>query len=323
MKNNVNLATVTDVTSTYAGEFAGDYIAAALLSANSLDAGGFTIMPNVKYKAVLKRVDTASLIANGSCDFTATGTVDLTEKVITPETFQVNAELCKADFRSDWEAVQMGYSAYDSLPPKFSDFIIGHIAGQVAEQLEQTIWSGTDATAGEFDGIETQLAADADLPAAQEVAGTTVTSANVATELAEIVDAIPNKIYGKEGLKLYVSVNIAKAYISHLGGYGANGLGGNGFEGKGSQWYTNGSLSFDGIPIFMCNGMTANTAICTYTDNLVFATGLMNDTNEVKLLDMANLDGSQNCRVIMRYTADVAYKIVEDIVTYGITNAAN
>lgn len=318
MKNNVDLATTTTITSTYAGEFAGDYIAAALLSANTLDAGGFEIMPNVKYKAVLKRVDTASLIANGSCDFTATGTVDLTEKVLVPETFQVNAELCKADFRSDWEAAQMGYSAFDSLPPKFSDFLIGHIAGQVAEQLEQTIWSGVNATAGEFDGIETQLLADPDLPTAQQIAGVAITSTNVAAQLALVVAQIPNQVYGKEGLKLYVSVNIAKAYISHLGGFGTNGLGGNGFEAKGSQWYTNGSLSFDGIPIFMANGMTADTAVCTYSDNLVFATGLMNDTNEVKVLDMADLDGSQNCRVIIRYTAACAYKIVEDIVTYGI-----
>ena len=318
MKNNVELLTTTTIASSYAGEFAGDYIAAALLSANTLDAGGFEIMPNVKYKAVLKRLATASLIANGNCDFDATGTVDLTEKVITPETFQVNAELCKADFRSDWEAAQMGYSAFDSLPPKFSDFLIGHIAGQVAEQLEQTIWSGTNATAGEFDGIETQLLADAALPTVQQIAGVAITSTNVAAQLALVVAQIPNQVYGKEGLKIYVSVNIAKAYISHLGGYGASGLGGNGFEAKGSQWYTNGSLSFDGIPIFMANGMTADTAVCTYSDNLVFATGLMNDTNEVKVLDMADLDGSQNVRVIMRYTAAATYKIVEDIVTYGI-----
>jgi hypothetical protein len=49
----------------------------------------------------------------------------------------------------------------------------------------------------------------------------------------------------------------------------------------------------------------------------------MSDSNEVKILDMADLDGSQNVRVIMRFTAGVQYGVVEDIVTYGIVNSAN
>ena len=45
--------------------------------------------------------------------------------------------------------------------------------------------------------------------------------------------------------------------------------------------------------------------------------------NEVKVLDMSDLDGSQNCRVVMRFTADAKYVFAEDCVVYGITNSAN
>jgi hypothetical protein len=45
--------------------------------------------------------------------------------------------------------------------------------------------------------------------------------------------------------------------------------------------------------------------------------------NLVKLIDMADIDGSQNVRVIMRFTADAKYGFAEDVVTYGITNTAN
>jgi hypothetical protein len=45
--------------------------------------------------------------------------------------------------------------------------------------------------------------------------------------------------------------------------------------------------------------------------------------NEVKVLDMGDLDGSQNVRVIMRFTADAKYGFATDVVTYGITNSAN
>jgi hypothetical protein len=130
-------------------------------------------------------------------------------------------------------------------------------------------------------------------------------------------------LYGKEGLKIYVSQNIAKAYVRALGGFGASGLGANGTNNLGTQWYTNGALSFDGISIFMANGLAANTAIATTTDNLFFGTSLLSDLNEVRVLDMADLDGSMNVRVIMRMAAGAIYGAVEDMVTYGITNSAN
>ena len=52
--------------------------------------------------------------------------------------------------------------------------------------------------------------------------------------------------------------------------------------------------------------------------NLFFGTGLMNDQNEVKVIDMADIDGSQNVRVVMRYTAGVQYGIGSDIVLYSV-----
>jgi hypothetical protein len=317
------MATTTSITTTYAGEFAGKYVAAALLSANTIDKGGITVLPNVKYKQVLKRLSTDAILKDATCDFTATSTVTLTEKVIQPEEFQVNLQLCKKDFRSDWEAVSMGYSAFDTLPKTFADFLIGHVAAKVAAKTETNIWAGVNANSGEFAGFSALLAADAALPAAQEVAGTTVTASNVITELGKIVDAIPSTLYTNEGLRIYVSQNIAKAYVRALGGFGASGLGSNGANNQGTMWYTNGELMFDGIKIFVANGLAANTAIATTVDNLYFGTGLLSDHNEVKLIDMADIDGSQNVRVVMRLTAGVQYAVVEDIVTYGITNSAN
>jgi hypothetical protein len=291
------------ITTTYAGEFAGKYISAALLSGNTIANGGITVKPNVKYKEVVKKVATSGLIGNASCDFTDAGSLTLTERILQPEEFQVNLELCKKDFRSDWEAVQMGYSAYDNLPPKFADFLIGHVAAKVAEKTEQNIWQGTDATAGEFDGLSTLLAADADVV---DVTGTTVTSANVIAELGKIVDAIPSAVYGKEDLKIYISQNIAKAYVSAQAALGYRDL------------YHVGKtdMNFQGIPLFVANGLADNDAVAAETSNLYFGTGLLSDHNEVKVIDMADLDGSQNVRIVMRFTAGVQYGIGSDIVLY-------
>ena len=316
------MATTTSITTTYAGEFSGKYIAAALLSAPTLEKGGFTIHPNVKFKEVIQRVATDDIIKNATCDFDATSTVTLTERILQPEEFQVNLELCKKTFHSTWQAAEMGFSAFDVMPKSFVDFLIGHVSEKVSSAMETTIWTGVNATAGQFDGISTQIAADALLPSAQEVTGTTVTAANVITELGKLVDAIPARLYGHPDLKLYVSQNIYKAYVRALGGFGASGLGANGYDNKGTNQVL-GDVFYDGIPVFMANGMAANTGIATPSSNLHFATGLLNDMNEVKVIDLADIDGSQNIRVIMRFTADAKYGFASDMVTYGIVNSAN
>ena len=321
---NINLSTTTSITTTYAGESAGKYIAAALLSAPTLEKGGITIMPNVKFKQVIKRVATDDIIRNATCDFDPTSTVTLTEKILQPESFQVNLQLCKTDFRSDWDAIQMGYSAFDVLPKSFADFLIAHAAEKVAAGMETSIWTGVNSTAGQFAGIMTQLTTDAALPSTQEIAavGGGVNASNVIAELGSIIDALPAALYGKEDLTLYVSNNIYRAYVRALGGFAAAGVGANGYDNKGTNQVLN-DLYFDGVKIFLANGLASNTALLAQTSNLFFATGLMNDMNEVRVIDMAENDGSQNVRVIMRFTADVKYGFASDLVTYGITNNAN
>lgn len=317
------MATTTSITTTYAGEFKDKIIAAALLSSPTIDNGGIEIKPNVKYKEVIKKIATDAILKDATCDFTATSTVTLTERILQPEEFQVNLQLCKKDFHSDWLSAQQGYSAFDVLPKSFADFLVAHVAAKVAAKNETNIWAGVTANAGEFNGFATLLAADAALPTANEVAGTTVTASNVVAELGKIVDAIPSALYTNDNLYIYVSQNIARAYVRALGGFGASGLGANGTNAQGTQWYNNGSLSFDGVKLFVANGLASNTAIATLKDNLYFGTGLMSDMTEVKVIDMSDIDGSQNVRVVMRLTAGVQYGIVEDIVTYGITNSAN
>ena len=311
------MSTTQSISTTYAGEFAGKYIAAALLSAPTLEKGGITIMPNVKYKQVIKKVATDDIIKNGTCDFDPTSTVTLTERILQPETFQVNLQLCKTDFRADWDAVQMGYSAFDVLPKSFADFLIAHAAEKVAAGMETSIWQGVNSTAGQFAGIMTQLDADATLPAGQKIAGTTVDASNVIAQLGSIIDALPAALYGKEDLTLYVSSNIYRAYVRALGGFAANGVGANGYDNKGTNQTLN-DLYFDGVRIFLAPGLANNTALLSQTSNLFFATGLMNDMNEVRVLDMGDLDGSQNVRVVMRFTADAKYGFASDVVTYGI-----
>ena len=144
---------------------------------------------------------------------------------------------------------------------------------------------------------------------------TSFTSANIVSLLENTLDAVPSAIYGNEDLTIYVPTVAFRAYIRSLGGFGASGLGAAGTDSKGSQWYNMGNaLSFDGIKIQHAPGMPADHIVAGEASNLYFGTGLLSDHNEVKVIDMADLDGSQNVRIVMRYTAGVQYGVGSDLV---------
>jgi hypothetical protein len=304
------------VTSTYAGEFAGKYIAAALLSARTLDNKYITIVPNVKYKQVIQKIAVDSIVNNASCDFTTSGTVALTERILEPKELQVNLELCKQEFLNSWEALQLGYSAFDEIPKDFNDFLISYVGGKVAQATEESIWRGVNATNGQFGGIYTALsssvvAGGTNAPVTSSVSGS-ITSANVLTALDSLVNAIPNTVYGKEDVMIYVPTNVVKAYQQALSGGTAGANGWNNQMNVGEK-----PLNFQGIEMAFCPGLAASAMVAAQKSNLFFGTGLLSDYNEVRVLDMANLDGSQNYRIIMRYTAGTQFGIGQDIVYYG------
>jgi hypothetical protein len=300
------------VTSTYAGEFAGKYIAAALLSARTLDNKYITIVPNVKYKQVIQKIAVDSIVNDASCDFVTSGTVALTERILQPKELQVNLELCKQEFLTSWEALQLGYSAFDEIPASFNDFLISYVGGKVAEATEISIWQGNSATNGQFQGLIPALSASAAAGGAGAVVKSaqsgSITAANVLTKLDGLVNAIPDTVYGKEDLVIYVGTGVGKAYQQALAGGSVGANGWNNQMNVGEK-----PFNFNGIEIVMCPGLTANYMVAAQKSNLYFGTGLMSDYNEVRVLDMANLDGSQNYRVIMRYTADTEFGIGQDI----------
>jgi len=305
------------ITTTYAGEFSGKYIAAALLSGDTLANNEITILPNVRYKSVLQKASTDNIVRDADCNFqTGQGTLTLTEAVLTAEEFQVNLELCKKELHQSWQALEMGYSAFADIPASFSDFVLGHVAAKVADKTEKNIWQGVNANTGEFDGLVTLLAADGNLPAPQDLAAAAVDPATIIAELGRVADAIPTAVYGKDDLRIYVSSDIARAYTRALGGFAAAGVGANGFDNKGTNQVL-GGLYFDGIQLVVAKGMADGTMVAAEKSNLFFGTGLLSDQQEVRVIDMSETDGSQNIRVVMRFTAGVQYAQVTDIVLYS------
>jgi len=299
-------ATTTSITTTYTGEFAGKYIAAALMSAPSLNDGLLTIKGNIKKSEVVKKLATSGLLADATCDFTPTGNVTLTERILTPKELQVNVQLCKKDFRADWEAAQMGFSVFDKLPPTFQEFLLAHVIASVAQANETNIYQGTALGAGEFAGFIALMTADSDVLDVSSPAAGGITATNVITELGKVVDLVPNTILNTPDFQLLVAPNVARAYRRAMAALGYQ-----------QEFYAGDiPMEFEGVTLKVANGLSASYVIGAQVSNLWFGTSLFDDMNEVQVIDMSGVDGSQNVRIVMRFTAGVQYGIGSECVLY-------
>lgn len=309
----LELATTENITTTYAGEWAAKYISAALFNADSVVNGALTVMPNIKFKETISKLDLSSIVKDRTCNFDDTGTLTLGERQLTPKELSVNLELCKKNYRSTWMATQMGFSAHDTLAPSFAAYLVALVAAQVAQVNETNIWTGASANAGEFRGFENVMTSEASQPAAQEIAGTTLSAANIIAELEKVVDQIPTGVYTKPDLNILFPVSASKFYIQAQAALGYRDLYHDGVT----------RMNFQGINLITCPGMSDDVMFGAQRSNLFYGVGTIQDQEEVKVIDRSLTEGDDNVRIVMNYAADCNVGNPEDIVTYGITNSAN
>ena len=293
-------------TSNFAGKAAGFYISAALKQANSLDY--LTSIENIKFKSNIQRMAGSGVVQDSTCDFTGAGTLALTEKVLEPKNLQINLDLCKSTLLDSWEALQMRAGAGAPPPASFDDYVISYMGEIIAEATEESIWTGT-AVAGKFNGfngaVTGLLLPGVDGTVVQDAATAAYTAANIIANLQAAVAAIPTAVLGKEDLHIYMNQKTYRYYISAISTLGYV-----------NAYNMNGDYSpvFEGYKIAVCNGMIDNQVVIAQKSNLFFGTDLLSDATRITLMDMAALDGSDNMRLVARYSAGVQTGVGADIV---------
>ncbi len=293
-------------TSNFAGKAAGFYISAALKQANSLDY--LTSMENIKFKSNIQQMAGSGVVADATCNFTGAGTLALTEKVLEPKNLQINLDLCKSTLLDSWEALQMRAGAGAPPPASFNDYVISYMGEIIAEATEDSIWTGT-AVAGKFNGFNGAatglLLPGVDATVVQDAATGAYTAGNIIANLQAAVAAIPTAVLGKEDLHIYMNQKTYRYYISAISTLGYV-----------NAYNMNGDYVpvFEGYNIAVCNGMIDNQVVIAQKSNLFFGTDLLSDATRITLMDMAALDGSDNMRLVARYSAGVQTGIGADIV---------
>jgi hypothetical protein len=298
------------VNSNYAGKSAGFYIAQSLKEAKSLDY--LSMMENVKYRSNLQVMGNSGLVVDATCDFSDAGTLTLTEtKYIEPKNLQINVDLCKANLLSSFEAQNMRAGAGAPPPASFDDYVISYMGEIIAQATEESIWEGT-AVAGKFNGFlgaaTGYLLPGVDGTVIQSTASGAYTAANIIANLqtltADMAANVP-AILGKDDLHIYMNNKTYAFYISAVSTLGYV-----------NAYNMNGDYEpvFEGYKIAVCPGMADNQLVAAQKGNMFFGTDLLSDATRIQLLDMANLDGSDNIRVVARYSAGVQTGVGADIV---------
>jgi len=297
-----------NVTSNYAGKSAGIYVSAALAQATSLDY--LTMIENIKYKSNIQKMAGSGLVKDASCDFTDAGTLALTENVLTPKNLQINLDLCKSTLLDSWEALQMRAGAGAPPPASFDDYVISYMGEIIANGVEASVWSGTGATAGEFEGFLTATtgAFAVDGTVNTSTASAAYTAANIIANLQTLTSDMATDISAvlrKDDLHIYMSPKTYALYVSAVSTLGYV-----------NAYNMNGDYApvFEGYKIAVCNGMPDNQLVAAEKSNLFYGTDLLSDAPRISLMDMAALDGSDNMRLVARYSGGVQLGIGADIV---------
>ncbi len=299
-----------NVTSKFAGKAAGFYISAALKQATSLDY--LTTMENVKYKSNIQRMAGSTVVRDATCDFTDHGTLALTEKVLEPKNLQINIDLCKKTLLTSWEALEMRAGAGAMPPVSFEDYVISYMGEIIAQATENSIWSGVAATNGEFAGFlgtaTGYLLPGVDATVIQSSASGAYTAANIIANLqtltADMAANVP-AVLRKEDLHIYMNPKTYAFYVSAVSTLGYV-----------NAYNMNGDYEpvFEGYKIAVCPGMVDNQLVAAERSNLFFGTDLLSDATRIQLMDMSLLDGSDNVRVVARYSGGVQTGVGADIV---------
>ena len=299
-------------TSNYAGKAAGFYISAALQQAVSLDY--LTMIENIKFKSNIQKMDASvSPIAAATCDFTGAGTLALTEKVLTPVNLQINLDLCKATLLDSWEAMQMRAGAGAPPPASFDDYVISYMGDVIGNATENSIWAGDADAGGDFLGFTGAangwLRAGTDATVVQAVltggAGVAPTAGTIIADIQAGLDAVPTAVIGKEDVYVYMNQKNYQHYIqavSTLGYINAYNMNGD-YEPR-----------VNGYKIAVVNGLQNAAIVVAEKSNMFFGTDLLSDATRIQLLDMAALDGSDNMRMVARYSAGTQTGVGADIV---------
>ena len=251
----------------------------AYLSEDTAD--NYRALPGVKYKTKLASVTFGNILQASSCAFTAPSD-DLDAKEIDVCALSAMAQICQFDLEQSFLSLQMSKGSNgDFSVASFMSFYWGEMANKINGDIELIRWQGDTAslnpTLALCDGYEKLLGA----PGSGVINGGTGAIANFTALEAALSAAfalLPATIATRTAdLRLYMPTQLVNIY--RLGVASGN-----------TQAYITQdlSLTFLGVKIVVCPGMSNNTFVWTLKDNLIYAFDAEGDSSDLRAVNLAD-----------------------------------
>ena len=307
-----HFANATIGVGTYAGEAARPYVAAAILSADTIANNYVSVLQNVHSKAVLRKFSGAAIQANDDCAFStpAAGQLTLGESVLTATALKVNEQVCNEDLRATWEGALMN-GQNSGAPADFTTYVAQYVAAKVAESIEGNLWQGNydadgsgagSATYTSFDGLcEVIKDAAASLGYNGTAAGAFTADADGTTGILTHLDAAvhnaPSTVQSDNGSVVYMSRKSLFLLQRAMAGLGTSTV---------SPVFVGSDrpLTYLGFNIVAPAGMPNDTIVFANPNQLYFGTDLLTDHINASILNLRDVTGDDVTRVIMQFSVE-------------------
>lgn len=251
----------------------------AYLSEDTAD--NYRALPGVKYKTKLATVTFGNILQPSSCSFTAPND-DLDAKEIDVCALSAMAQICQFDLEQSFLSLQMSKGSNgDFSVASFMSFYWGEMANKINGNIESIRWQGDtlslNPTLALCDGYEKLLGAVGS-GVINGGTGAITTFSGLEAALSAAFALLPATIATRTAdLRLYMPTQLVNIY--RLGVASGN-----------TQAYITQdlSLTFLGIKIVVCPGMSNNTFVWTLKDNLIYAFDAEGDSSDLRAVNLAD-----------------------------------
>lgn len=293
------MATTVSITSAYAGNVATEILKEAIYKAPSISEGLVTVLPNVVGEFYIPVLSVSSEFqAGGDCGWNPDGSITLSENPVTAKKLKIQHEVCKSAFMNTFTSVNSGAVKTDGeIATEIEAALLEQLQSSFATTLDYTIWNGSTAS-NSFEGLLPQFTADSNVI---DVAGVTVSSANVFDELEKVYLATPDAINDDE-LVYVASKDVVKAYKVALN------------KQQGYSFNDTQLTTPMGIKMVENRNLPAKTIVAMRPNNIKFGTALESELNNFNIYEEPN--GTDLIKIWANFTGGVGYGFGGEIVFY-------
>jgi hypothetical protein len=240
----------------------------------------------VKFEVALGAVTFGDILQPSNCAFTAP-TDTLSAKIMSVCALSAMAQICQFELEQSFVSLQMAQGSNgDFTVANFMNFYWSEMANSINGSIESLRWQGDTGLPpiapgvpnplSLCDGYEVQLAGDiAVIPYSMTVAPT---FAQLLTDLEAAFALVPANIASRTAdLRIYLPTQLVNIYRLGVA------------SGNTNAYITQDlSLTYLGIKIVLCPGMSNDTLVITLKDNLIYLFDAESDPSDLRAVNLSD-----------------------------------